>query len=177
MNTNTLIIQTGVDCNQRIRAVTGRCLSVTLLAFFLSFIATARADVLDTTLLVWLKAIDTNGDQALSRDELNARLSKLTPKAGNERAAQSLQMFLRGFSIIDRNRDGVLSASEISESINARFTNADRDHNGLLSRSEASDGMPMVANNFNFIDTKNSGAVSLQQVRDYLAQTMQQTTV
>ncbi|MGL5003650.1 MAG: hypothetical protein ACRDAM_11980 [Casimicrobium sp.] len=149
-------------------------MSTVLLALFATFGSNARADVLDATLLVWMKTIDTNGDHALSRDELSARLSKLSANAESERAAQSLQMFLRGFSIIDRNRDGALSANEISESINTRFTNADRDRSGSLTLSEANDGMPMVAKNFKAIDVDNRGTVSLQQVRAYMAQTMRQ---
>jgi hypothetical protein len=174
MNTNTRLTQICVDCNKRARAVASRSLVIALLPICLSLVATAHADELDATLLVWLKTIDTNGDQALSRDELNARLSKLPANADGERAAQSLQMFLRGFSVIDRNRDGVLSASEISEGINTRFTNADRDRNGVLTQSEASNGMPMVAKNFGAIDFDSRGAVSVQQVRAYLAQTMRQ---
>jgi hypothetical protein len=174
MNTKTRLTQICVARSKRVRAAASRCLTVALLPLCLSLAATAHADELDATLLVWLKTIDTNGDQGLSRDELNARLSKLPANADGERAAQSLQMFLRGFSVIDRNRDGVLSASEISDGINTRFTNADRDRNGLLTQSEASNGMPMVAKNFSAIDFDSRGAVSVQQVRAYLAQTMRQ---
>jgi Ca2+-binding EF-hand superfamily protein len=133
--------------------------------------ANAQADTLDAALRVWIKTMDANHDRALSREELNRQRSRVA-SSKHAQATQSMDMLLRGFLFIDRNRDGELSAEEISESINTRFSNADRDRNRVLTQSEASAGMPIISRNFNVIDSNNNGTVDLQQVRRHMAQTM-----
>ncbi len=133
---------------------------------------TARADALDDSLVLFVRSLDTTRDGLVSREELSARLSQAKTNGTDERSMQALQMMTRGFSLMDTNRDGQLSAAEISAGINMRFANADRNNNGTLTQEEASGGMPMVARNFAAIDTRGSGSVSLSQVRDFMAQSM-----
>jgi hypothetical protein len=84
------------------------------------------------------------------------------------------QMFMRSFDEMDSNKDGALSAQEISDSINTRFKRADSSSTEQLTLANAKSGMPNIARNFSEIDTAGKGSISLQQVRDFMSAQMQQ---
>jgi Ca2+-binding EF-hand superfamily protein len=48
-----------------------------------------------------------------------------------------------------------------------RFNAADTNHDGKLSLEEAKAGLPMVARNFDQIDSAHTGSVTLEQMREY----------
>lgn len=137
-----------------------------------AMIATAHADALDTTLTQWVKAMDSNGDGAVSREEMMSR-GRAAMAQGAQRGSNA-QMFMRSFDEMDSNKDGALSAQEISDSINTRFKRADSSNTGQLTLANAKSGMPNIARNFSEIDTAGKGSISLQQVRDFMAAQMQQ---
>lgn len=55
-----------------------------------------------------------------------------------------------------------------------RFNAADKDHDGKLTLAEAKDGMPMVARNFDKIDTEHTGAITLQQIAAFIQKQKEQ---
>jgi EF hand len=137
----------------------------------------AAADLFDESLVLFVQRVDSNRNGLASRDEFSAAIDSARTRGIDERSAHALQMMKHGFSMIDRNRDGQLSADEISTGVNARFASADRNGNGTLTPDEASSGMPMVARNFAIIDARGTGSVSLQQVRNFLAQSIKSAFV
>jgi Ca2+-binding EF-hand superfamily protein len=141
-------------------------------AALVTYSVSARADMFDESVSLWVRTIDTNRDGGVSRDELSAAIAQRGASAPTDPSSQALHMLLRAFPLIDSNRDGRLSVAEISAGISTRFANADRNNNGSLTLSEATDGMPMVARNFSAIDTRGSGRVTLVEVRAFLAQAM-----
>jgi hypothetical protein len=145
---------------------------LTLISAFGLLLGSAHADTLDVALAQWVQSLDENRDSRIARDELQRQMTLAKTNADTAQNAQPLQMFIYGFSMMDSNGDGKLSASEISAGINARFENADRNRNGKLTTNEASSGMPMVARNWREIDANVRGEVTLQQVRDYMAMMM-----
>lgn len=52
-----------------------------------------------------------------------------------------------------------------------RFQAADANHDGKLTREEAEAKMPMVAKNFDAIDTEKAGAISLDAIKQYMQST------
>jgi hypothetical protein len=148
----------------------------TALAFLtlmvLAIAPVARADALDDSLVLFVRLLDSNRDGLVSREELTARQSQAKANDANLESMQSLQMMMRGFSRMDPNRDGQLSAAEISAGINMGFANADRNQNGALTLDEAMSGMPLVARNFATIDARAAGSINLLQVRNFIAQSM-----
>jgi EF hand len=132
----------------------------------------AKADALDDSLVLFVRLLDSNRDGLVSREELSTRQSQAKANDANLQNVQSLQTMTRGFSMMDTNRDGQLSAAEIGSGINMGFANADRNKNGALTLDEAMSGMPLVARNFATIDARAAGSISLSQVRNFIAQSM-----
>lgn len=62
---------------------------------------------------------------------------------------------------------GVLNAQESLKDrmIDQKFAAADKNHDGKLTFAEAQAGMPKVAANFDKIDSKKLGYVTLEQVK------------
>jgi Ca2+-binding EF-hand superfamily protein len=145
-------------------------LSVLLLASVATYSKNARADALDASLTQLVKALDANGDGGVNRDELQAMSRRA--KSGDSKLDPSA-VFLQNFSDIDADKDGALSATEMSNMITARYKKADRSSKEQLALGDAFRGMPFVAKNFSAIDTAGKGSVSLQQVRDFFAEQMQ----
>jgi hypothetical protein len=139
---------------------------------FNAALANPTKDALDSVLIRWVQSMDENRDGGVDRDELQRHMKRINEMADRKQTAQPLQMFILGFSTMDRDGNGKLNAAEISAGVNTRFENADRNHNGKLTMDEASSGMPMVARNFTAIDIGTRGEISLQQVRDFMATTM-----
>jgi EF hand len=151
----------------------GQLIAFTLLAPALWAIPLiAKADALDDSLVLFVRLLDSNRDGLVSREELSTRQSQAKANDANLQNVQSLQTMTRGFAMMDTNRDGQLSAAEISSGVNMGFANADRNKNGALTLDEAMSGMPLVARNFATIDTRGAGSVSLSQVRNFIAQSM-----
>ena len=51
-----------------------------------------------------------------------------------------------------------------------RFKAADTDHDGKLTKAEAEAGMPMLARNWDKIDTQKTGSVTLEQLTAVMSQ-------
>jgi hypothetical protein len=132
----------------------------------------ANADALDDSLILFVRLLDSNRNGLVSLEELSARQSQAKANDADLESVQSLQMMMRGFAVMDTNRDGQLSAAEIGSGIDRGFANADRNKNGALTLDEANSGMPLVARNFATIDTRATGSINLLQVRNFIAQSM-----
>ena len=52
----------------------------------------------------------------------------------------------------------------------ARFANANTTHDGKLTKAQAAQGMPMVARNFDQIDSRKAGYVTLPQIQQFMQQ-------
>ncbi|OWQ93987.1 calcium-binding protein [Roseateles aquatilis] len=59
-----------------------------------------------------------------------------------------------------------------AQKLEERFAAADKDHDGKLTKAEAQAGMPRVAKHFDEIDTQKTGAVTLEQVKQFAAAQM-----
>lgn len=59
-----------------------------------------------------------------------------------------------------------------AQKLEERFNAADKDHDGKLTKAEAQAGMPRLAKHFDEIDTQKTGALTLDQVKQYAAQQM-----
>lgn len=113
-----------------------------------------------------LKAIDTNGDGQVSRDE-----------------AKGHAWLEKNFDQIDTNHDGQLSKDELAawhkahkgemrekmaQRFDAKFKAADKDNDGSLTKDEAQAGMPRLAKNFDQIDANHDGKVTPDEIRAYM---------
>lgn len=71
---------------------------------------------------------------------------------------------------------GVVSADDMSrqeriaQKLNDRFAMADANGDGLLTEAEAQGKMRFVHRHFAEIDTAKQGAITLDQIKDYVAQ-------
>ena len=112
------------------------------------------------------KAIDTNGDGQVSRDE-----------------AKGHAWLEKNFDQIDTNHDGQLSKDELAawhkahkgemrekmaQRFDAKFKAADKDNDGSLTKDEAQAGMPRLAKNFDQIDANHDGEITQDEIRAYM---------
>ena len=112
------------------------------------------------------KAIDTNGDGQISRDE-----------------AKGHAWLEKNFDQIDTNHDGQLSKDELAawhkahkgemrekmaERFDAKFKAADKDGDGALTKDEAQAGLPHLAKHFDQIDANHDGKVTEDEIRAYM---------
>jgi hypothetical protein len=56
------------------------------------------------------------------------------------------------------------------QQLQARFATANTTHDGKLTRAQAAQGMPMVAQNFDQIDTQKTGYITLAQIEQFMQQ-------
>jgi hypothetical protein len=113
-----------------------------------------------------LKAIDTNGDGQISRDE-----------------AHGHAWLEKNFDQIDTNHDGQLSKDELAvwhkahrgemrekmtQRFDARFKAADKNGDGALSKDEVQTGMPRLARNFDQIDANHDGKLTPDEISAYM---------
>jgi len=56
------------------------------------------------------------------------------------------------------------------QQLQTRFVAANTTHDGKLTRAQASQGMPMVAQNFDQIDTQKAGYITLAQIEHFMQQ-------
>ena len=113
-----------------------------------------------------LKALDTNGDGQISRDE-----------------AKGHGWLEKNFDQIDTNHDGQLSKDELAawhkahkgemhekmaQRFDAKFKAADKDSDGALTKEEAQAGLPHLAKNFDQIDANHDGKITEDEIRAYM---------
>ncbi|WP_296224727.1 EF-hand domain-containing protein [Ralstonia sp. UBA689] len=116
------------------------------------------------------KAIDTNGDGQISRDE-----------------AKGHAWLEKNFDQIDTNHDGQLSKEELAawrkahkgemrgearakmaERFDVKFKAADKNSDGVLTKDEMQAGMPKLAKQFDQIDANHDGKVTEDEIRAYM---------
>jgi hypothetical protein len=56
------------------------------------------------------------------------------------------------------------------QQLQARFAAANTSHDGKLTHAQAAQGMPMVARNFDQIDTQKAGYITLPQIEQFMQQ-------
>jgi hypothetical protein len=56
------------------------------------------------------------------------------------------------------------------QQLEARFANANTTHDGKLTKAQAAQGMPMVARNFDQIDSQKAGYITLPQIEQFMQQ-------
>jgi hypothetical protein len=56
------------------------------------------------------------------------------------------------------------------QQLQARFSAANTTHDGKLTKAQAAQGMPMVAQNFDQIDTQRAGYITLLQIEQFMQQ-------
>jgi Ca2+-binding EF-hand superfamily protein len=109
----------------------------------------------------WFKAVDTNGDGVITKDEALA--------AANARVEKE-------FTTFDTNHDGQITQDEIravheakraemEAKFDARFKAADTNGDGQLSKAEVQAGMPMLARGFDRLDANKDGELSLDEIK------------
>ncbi len=85
-----------------------------------------------------LKAIDTNNDGFLSKDEFNAfsdyAFQEMDDDKNGTLGQAEAKPFLdiKQFQGVDRNGDSLISRAEYDAQMESDFTSADKDGNGLL---------------------------------------------
>jgi len=108
------------------------------------------------------RAADTNGDDKLSRAEVEKAMPQLLGK----------------FDSIDANKDGQISRGELRAWKQAhkserqakaaeRFRHADTDGDGAISRAEAEQHAPRLARKFDRIDSNKDGKLTQDELRAY----------
>lgn len=63
---------------------------------------------------------------------------------------------------------GQMTPEQRAQRMADRFKAADTNHDGKLSLDEAKAGMPMLARNFDQIDTAHTGSVTMEQLTAYM---------
>jgi Ca2+-binding EF-hand superfamily protein len=112
---------------------------------------------------IMFKAVDTNGDGAISKAEFNAYYAKHNSKH---------------FKEMDANKDGKITPEEMlgaseqqmgsgsaTTHLDKRFNTADANHDGGLDKAEAN-GMPMLTVYFDQVDANHDGKVTRQEYFD-----------
>lgn len=56
------------------------------------------------------------------------------------------------------------------QQLQTRFATANTTHDGKLTKAQAAQGMPMVAQNFDQIDTQKAGYITLPQIEQFMQQ-------
>jgi len=56
------------------------------------------------------------------------------------------------------------------QQLQARFAAANTTHDGKLTQAQAAQGMPLVAQNFDQIDTQKAGYITLPQIEQFMQQ-------
>ncbi len=56
------------------------------------------------------------------------------------------------------------------QQLQTRFATANTTHDGKLTRAQAAQSMPMVAQNFDQIDTQKAGYITLPQIEQFMQQ-------
>jgi len=107
------------------------------------------------------KAVDANGDGAISRTEAELKAPAMAEH----------------FDKVDANHDGGLSKNEIRtfsatlekkrREFGQQLESADKDKNGSLSRQEAA-AMPNLSSRFDDIDSNLDGQLVIKEIADYL---------
>jgi hypothetical protein len=64
--------------------------------------------------------------------------------------------------------NGGARVERMMEQVQSRFAVANTTHDGKLTRDQARSGMPMVAQHFDEIDTRQAGFVTLAQIEDFM---------
>ena len=58
----------------------------------------------------------------------------------------------------------------MAQQLQTRFSNANTTHDGKLTKAQAEQAMPMVARNFDQIDSRKAGYVTLPQIQQFMQQ-------
>lgn len=106
---------------------------------------------------MWMKAIDTDGDGAISKAEADAWFNKLdTNRDGKIDKAE-----------MDAHRKATMAErhARMQAAFDEKFKAADKNGDGALTKAEANAGLPHLAKRFDQLDANRDGKLTRDEIR------------
>ncbi len=106
---------------------------------------------------MWMKAIDTDGDGAISKAEADAWFNKLdTNRDGKIDKAE-----------MDAHRKAAMAErhARMQAAFDEKFKAADKNGDGALTKAEANAGLPRLAERFDQLDANRDGKLTRDEIR------------